>query len=276
MCEVRSSRTWFAARRLLPWKTPPAAASSCRLFAGTSSRLEFEADDLTIHGLEGPDQLPYAHADRIHVRLHIISFVEKQISLKRFEPGPSCHAPHCLSRRDHQRPGAEGQRSNATPVQQLFDLAIARLDLHNGLLLVNDRALPLDFAADDVTAAMTYDHGDRRYDGSVQVGKMDVKYQDFRDVAAQGEVAFSLWPNRLQIKSLKLTRRILRWRRPERSRNFDNPELDFKYNSALDVGQLGSVVRLYELRGGTVTLNGSGSIRPPPASPRKGMPPRAA
>ena len=52
-------------------------------FRWNLSKLEFDADDLTIHGLEAADQQPYAHADRIHVRLHIISFVEKQISRQR-------------------------------------------------------------------------------------------------------------------------------------------------------------------------------------------------
>src|ERR1039457_6358239 len=50
------------------------------VFRWNLSKLEFEADDLTIHGLEGPDQRPYAHADRIHVRLHIISRSEEHTS----------------------------------------------------------------------------------------------------------------------------------------------------------------------------------------------------
>ncbi len=230
-------------------------------FRWNLSKLEFEADDLTIHGLEAPDQQPYAHADRIHVRLHILSFVEKRISLEEL----SLDRPvvHLIVNPDGTTNAAEPKlRSSATPVQQLFDLAIARLDLHNGLLLVNDRTLSLDFAADDVTAAMTYDHGDRRYDGAVQAGKMDVKYQDSRDVAAQGEVVFSLWSNRLQVKSLNATSENSSLQATAELTNFSNPKLDFKYSSALDVGQLGSVIRLYELRGGRVTLNGSGTYWP--------------
>ncbi len=227
-------------------------------FRWNLSKLEFEADDLTIHGLEAADQQPYAHADRIHVRMHIISFVEKQIDVKNLsvdhpvvhvvvKPDGTTNAP------------APKLRSNTTAVQQLFDLAIARLDLNHGLLLVNDRALPLDFAADDVTASMTYDRFDRRYDGVVQAGKMDVKYQDLRDVAAQGEVVFSLWSNRLQVKSLNLVSENSSLQATGNLTHFDDPELDFKYSGALDVGQLGSVIRLYELRGGKVTLNGSGT-----------------
>ena len=107
--------------------------------------------------------------------------------------------------------------------------------------------------------SMTYDRFDHRYDGVVQAGKMDVKYQDFRDVAAQGEVVFSLWSNRLQIKSLNLMSENSSLQATGKLTHFDNPELDFKYSGALDVGQLGSVIRLYELRGGKVTLNGSGT-----------------
>ena len=95
--------------------------------------------------------------------------------------------------------------SNKTPVQELFDLAIARADLRDGMLLLNERKLPLDFSANDVVATMTYDRLRKRYDGSVQVGKMDSKYADFRDVPAQADLQFSLWHNQVEIKSLKLT-----------------------------------------------------------------------
>jgi translocation and assembly module TamB len=227
-------------------------------FRWNLSRLEFDADNLTIHGLEAPGQQPYAHADRIHVRLHIISFVEKRISLKEL----SLDRPvvHLIVNPDGTTNAPEPKvRSSETPTQQLFYLAIARLDLHDGVLLVNDRSLPLDFAAADVTAAMTYDHGDRRYDGFIQTGKMDLKYQDLRDVAAQGEVTFSLWSNRLQVKSLKLKSENSSLEATGKLVNFDNPELDLKYSTELDVGELGSVARLYQLRGGRLALNGSGT-----------------
>ena len=44
-----------------------------------------QADDLTIHGLEPPGQLPYAHVDRAMIRLHLISFFERQFSIQLLE-----------------------------------------------------------------------------------------------------------------------------------------------------------------------------------------------
>ena len=164
-----------------------------------------------------------------------------------------------------------------TAVQQLFDLAIARLDLNNGLLLVNDRALPLDFAADDVTAVMTYDRSDRRYDGTVQAGKMDVKYQDFRDVAAQGEVAFSLWSNRLQIKSLKLTSEELVPGGDWKARPIST--IPNWISSTAARWMLGSWDRssaCISFVAARWRSTGRVRIRMPRASPREGMPPRAA
>ena len=108
-------------------------------------------------------------------------------------------------------------------MQRLFDLAIGRADLRNGMLLLNDRELPLDFSADDVDASMTYDHGDHRYDGTLRVGKIDAKYQDFRDVPAQDEMEFSLWHNTAQIKSLKLTSQKSSLEAQGKLTNFDNP-----------------------------------------------------
>ena len=155
-------------------------------FTWSLAKLQFQADNLTIHGLEGPDQLPYAHADRINLRVRILSFVQTRISLEYL--GLERPVIHLIVHPDGttNAPGPKTTQSNSAAVQQLLDLAVARVDLRNGMLLMNDLEKPLDFTADDVMATITYSHLDRRYDGSIQVGKMDLKYQDFRNVAAQG------------------------------------------------------------------------------------------
>ncbi len=149
-------------------------------------KLEFEADNLTVHGHEGPDQLPYGHADRAHVRLHIVSFLETRIHLEYL--GLEHPVFHLIVYPDGSTNAPEPKvKQNMTkPVQRLFDLAVGRADLRNGMLLLNDREIPLDFSADDVDGSMTYDRADHRYDGTLRVGKIDAKYQDLRDIPARG------------------------------------------------------------------------------------------
>jgi len=230
-----------------------------RSFHWNLKKLEFEANDLTIHGREGPDQLPYVHADRAYVRLRILSFVQVRVNLKYL--GLEHPVIHLIVYPDGttNAPEPKVKQSNATPVQRLFDLAITRADLQNGMLLLNDRELPLDFSADDIVATMTYDRGEHRYDGNVRVGKMDVKYQDFRDVPAQAEMQFSLWHDAAQINSLKLTSEKSSLQAQGKLTNFDDPRIEFSYSSTLDIGQLGAIARVYEIRGGTLTLGGSGT-----------------
>lgn len=228
-------------------------------FHWSLSQLAFEADDLTIHGLELPGQLPYAHVDRVMVRLHLISFFERKFSIKRLElqrpivhvivyPDGSTNAP---------QPKVKNT-SGKSRVQELFDLAIARADVRDGMLIINERKLPLDFSANDVSASMSYDAGasPRSYLGRVQIGKIDLKYQDFREVPANADLQFTLWDNALQVQSLKLTSQGSSLQASGKLTNFSQPEVQLTYDANLDVAQLGAVVRAPEFQAGGLQLNG--------------------
>ena len=99
------------------------------------SQLAFEANDLTIHGLEPAGELPLAHVNRAFVRLHVISILERRFNLERVElqrpvvhviidPDGATNVPEPKIKRVGNKP----------QLQQLFDLAIARADLRDGLV----------------------------------------------------------------------------------------------------------------------------------------------
>ncbi|MGA2369860.1 MAG: translocation/assembly module TamB domain-containing protein [Candidatus Korobacteraceae bacterium] len=224
------------------------------------SQLAFEADGLTIHGLEPAGESPYAHVGRALVRLHVIALFERRFSLEQIElwapaihiivnPDGSTNAPEPKVKPEHPK----------TPVQQLFDLAVARVDVHDGMLLLNQHKLALDFSVNQVIAAMTYDRLAHRYDASVQVGKMDAKYQDLRDVAAQADLQLSLWHNQAEIKALKIVSEGSSLQVSGKVTDFQNPQVQLTYSSTIDVAQLGAVTRVYPLRGGTIVLDGLGT-----------------
>ena len=222
------------------------------------AKLEFEANDLTIHGLETQDQLPYAHVDRARIKLHIISFLERQVSLKQVElQHPVIHV---IVNKDGStnapEPKVKVQR-NENAVQQLLDLAIGRADIHDGMLVINDRKMPMDFSANDLLASMTYASFDKRYDASIKIGKVDLQYGDFRDLPASADFQFSLWRNSIAVKSLRLTSRQSTVQATGKVNDFQNPQLEVTYESTIDLAQMGAVVRENQLRAGTLQLNGT-------------------
>ena len=66
------------------------------------TKLEVEVDGLTIHGLEGPNEVPYAHLDKLLIRAKIISLFRAQIGLRLLQAEHPSLSPHCVSQRHHQ------------------------------------------------------------------------------------------------------------------------------------------------------------------------------
>jgi len=235
-------------------------------FRWNLSQLAFDATDLTIHGLEPPSQAPYVHVDRALIQLHIISFFEKQFSVARLElqrpvvhlivnPDGSTNAPQ-----PKLKPVA-----GRTFVQQLFDLQVARADLRDGLLLVNERRLPLDFSASDLALSLSYraQDGVHEYPGDLQIGKFDVRYGEFRDVPASAALQFTLWENALDIHDLKLLSQASLLQASGKLTNFAQPQVQLTYTASVDVAQVAAVTRSPELGRGTMLLNGSANYSLP-------------
>jgi len=61
------------------------AHAELKSFRWSLWRQEFEGRDLTLHGLESSDQVPYVHADRLLVRLKVLSLLRRQIGIRRLE-----------------------------------------------------------------------------------------------------------------------------------------------------------------------------------------------
>jgi translocation and assembly module TamB len=223
------------------------------------SKLEIEAKGLTIHGLEPAIDVPLAHADRLYVRLRVVSFVKTDIDLSHL----TLNRPviHVIVNQDGTTNVPEPKvKSGGDPILQLFDLAVGRVELNDGMLLLNERKLPLDFKADDLSIAMDYLRLRRQYDGSLHVGKIDAQFKDLRSIPATADAEFSLWQNRAQIRSLKLTSQRSDLQLSGSVDDFQRPRLQLNYEGAIDLTQVGAIVRDYKLREGALNLSGSGSF----------------
>ena len=222
-------------------------------------RLEFEANGLTIHGLEPAGEAPLAHVDRLFVRLRVVSFLNTTIDLNQL----TLDQPvlHVIVKPDGSTNIPEPKvKAGRDPIQQLFDLAIGKVELRNGALLLNEQKLPLDFKANDVGLTMDYEHAQRQYDSTLHIGKMDAQYQDYRDVAASADAEFSLWRNRVQVRSLKLISQRSSVDLSGSIDDFNHPRLQVSYDGTIDLAQVGAIARVYNLRGGGLNITGAGDF----------------
>jgi translocation and assembly module TamB len=119
--------------------------------------LEFEADNLTIHGLEAPGEVPYAHIDRLFVRAKVLSFFRAKVGLNLLEgEHPVVHLIVYPDGRTNQ-PTPKKPSHHGPITDTLFDLAVDRAEIAHGVFLLNQRAIPFELAANDLGIVVEYD-----------------------------------------------------------------------------------------------------------------------
>lgn len=134
--------------------------------------LAIEVDQLVIHGTEGPGEAPYLSAAKILVRLKINTFIshtvgrgaQSHIGLS-YLAAEQPHA-HLIIDKDGKtnQPVPRHPSTSTEPVQNsLLDLQAGKVELTNGLILINDRAIPFDAAANDLNAQVRYLPSTDRY-----------------------------------------------------------------------------------------------------------------
>lgn len=172
--------------------------------------LAFTADDLTIHGLEGPSEIPYAHVDRLYVRVKIISFFRREIGLNYLEADhPVIHLivyPDGSTNQPHPKVHEEG---NKPAIDTIFDLAVDRTEVRDGMAIVNQRATPFNVAANDLGVAVSYIpamglRGRERYLGTIHVEDLMTQRGREAPVHSAIDAQLELARNQITLQSLRL------------------------------------------------------------------------
>ncbi len=146
--------------------------------------LAVEADGLVIHGLEGPGEAPYLAADKILLRAKINTVISHTVgkgaqshiglSFLRVEQ-PHVHLIIDKDGKTNQ-PVPKKPSTSTTPVQDtLLDLQAGRVELANGLVVINDRAIPFDVAAKDLDAQVNYLSASDRYGMNIDLHDLRTK-----------------------------------------------------------------------------------------------------
>lgn len=226
----------------------------------TPFRLRVDARNLTIHGSEGPNEVPFFKVGRLQAEIKIISIFSTTIGLHSLVlEHPVAHVIQ-YSDGNTNVPNPRVNISNYQgPIEELLSLSVAHIEVNHGELLWEDNAIPLDFAARDLTVFLNYALLRRQYEARIIAGSVDTRIQRYPSFLWGADALLVLSRGHADISSLTMTSGNSEIHFTGRLQDYHHPQLSGEYHGAADLGQLGFLARQTQVRHGTAQFEGKGS-----------------
>jgi len=226
--------------------------------------LEFEADNLTIHGLEAAGEAPYAHADRIFVRVKILSFLGGKFGLRYLEADrPAIHLIVYPDGSTNQPRPKVASTSNKSVTDTLFDLAVDRTVVNDGVAVINQQAIPFNLAANNLGVTVKYvapvtNGGQDRYVGEIHVEDLTAQRAKAPLVHSQLELQIDLGRNEANLQSFRLQTGSSVLEGSASLQDFANPQWKTKLNGKVDIQAVEALAAIPGLDRGNVEMQLTG------------------
>ncbi len=223
--------------------------------------LQVEIRNITVHGKEGPDEVPLLHADSVVGQVKVISFLRTEFGFQSLAvERPTVHVEIGRDGSMTNIPALRElpQNSGTSPVDELFALSIDRLAVHNGELIWGDQRIPLNFDVRGADVRMDYSFLRGRYESRIFLGKVDTAIRQLRPFSWMTSIDFSLATNFADIKSLKWSSGRSSIEASGRVSDFHSPRLDGTYDAKIHLGEFSAILRRNDVREGIAEFKGTG------------------
>ena len=226
--------------------------------------LAIEANGLVIHGLEGPGEAPYLTADKVVVRVKIISFFAHStrtglashvgLNLLRIEH-PSFHLIVYKDGKTNQ-PVPKHPSTSTEPFQDtLLDLRADELELVQGMALLNDRAIPFDLAATNLETDVRYISATDRYGVKIDLADLRTKMKQQPEAQSRLHLEGEFGRDMAQVTKLEFDSGKSSVLHATATLNhFPQPEWQAAVNGTLDLKQVSVLGGVDGLTAGSVDL----------------------
>ncbi|MGP8173697.1 MAG: translocation/assembly module TamB domain-containing protein [Terracidiphilus sp.] len=181
--------------------------------------LEAEAGGLVIHGLEAPGEAPYARIEHLRVRFSVLGFWSPRILLRDLDVSqPGFHLivyPDGSTNQPHPR---KPRKPGKSALNTFFDFKAGHISVEQGVLDYESRAasfdfqdrfIPLDFDADDVSLLVSYVPAGSENNESyrIQAGAADLNLLRGRSQRAHGymQATLDLTRSAAYLRSMRIT-----------------------------------------------------------------------
>ena len=223
-------------------------------------RLRVDIRNLTIHGREASDQVPYFHVDRLEAELKIISIFSKEVGLHALTlDRPVVHIIVYPDGSTNQPSPPVKQARTGDPLARLFSLSVSRVEVDRGELLWAAQKIPLELDARDVGLQLNYSFLRRQYEMELEVAGVPTRYQQYPPFSWHARTSVVLARDHADILKLDAGTEKSQIHLSGKLQNFQHPQLTAEYGGTLDLSELAAFVeRPQEHR---KSAGGKGAIR---------------
>jgi translocation and assembly module TamB len=227
--------------------------------------LVVEADGLVIHGLEGPGEAPYLAVDKIELRVKLFNLlshvagagVASHVRLSYL--GVTHPQFHLIVDKDGKtnQPEPKHPNTSKTPLSDtLLDVKAGEVVVTNGVVLLNNRAIPFDMAARDLGAEVHYISSTDRYGMTVDL--KDLRTKIAKQVEAQSalHLAGELGRDAVDLQRLEFTSgRSSKLEVTGSLKHFEKPEWQATAKGSLELKQVSILANVDGLNAGAIDLD---------------------
>jgi translocation and assembly module TamB len=222
-------------------------------------KLTADLRGFVIHGTEAATAAPLLRVEEARITVRVISILERsadvssivltrpQVNLIVAQDG-STNLPTPLVAR----------KTNRSPIEELFVLKLNHFAINNGLAVVNDKRIPLNVRGDGVEMTASYVKARPSYEILLSSHQVDLGFGDIMRGPSQLNAQASLGQDRVVVQKISLTGADSRVFGGARLENFAHPRLDFQLDATAATNEIMPVVKFSYLRGGKLTLRGTG------------------
>ncbi len=262
---VRTGALSRGLRRVILRQLETATGASAQLgaFHFQWHGLRAELDDLTLRGKEPAGAPPLFHADRVIIRLRIVSLLGRRIALEELR----LDAPQIVIRVDshgHSNVPAPKAPSTSSPLRRLFDLEVGSLEIFQGRASYNDVRVPFALEASDLRFAMSYaaSGAEPAYAGEFAAAQLRLSARDYRPFGSGISGKFVLTPSSFSLDEL-------RWKVMHSSfelhagvSSFARPEWSCQGRGRAELSDVAAIFHAPETPPGTVEFTALGRCGP--------------
>ncbi|MES2221934.1 MAG: translocation/assembly module TamB domain-containing protein [Acidobacteriota bacterium] len=225
-----------------------------RSFRWSVRHFTIDIEDLTIHGKEGPGEIPYFHVRHLTLDASLLTFLTPRLRLTSLTAlSPTFHL---IVLPDGTTNQPQPRVASREPLPQtLLDMAIEQTRIEDGMVLVNDHKVPFELAAGPMQLTMRYVSEKSSYQATLDTKNISFRLKNSTQTHSRLQVKLQMAQNSIRIDSLALQTGESRLMATGEVRDFSSPVWKTNVWGSVNAREVGVMTGEDELRDGTAQLS---------------------